>query len=873
MDLQQVLTDDDIRAMDNRAPAQPRAVPQPLIPRTATPQTPAQESQSAASAAASAANANRTTAITPAEVAGQNLENQGRQRELQMPAGMSDATTAIARDRVIAARQLREQLRQAEANFRPYEGTTTLGEMIPFVNTTGLATAESSYQRMMPLIRRLFRSPDASTTEQENAYYEALIPSVHAYDTDNRQRIDNLYRMLDSLESEYSNVLPAGERRPVLGGAQVQAPAPVNPNLVQPGESMGQVGNLPPLTDSERAANAGGNQLDNSGGLYLTQQDRTRADQIASHTTAMARAGKTPEEINQWLATQGIQPISPDAATMLNNYRRQRRTQDFPGFSPNYVPTGRTDPNLTTGVANTSYGAGVIAAGDALTFGLLDNATADPERTRAGMELLREEHPIASTIGEAAGSLVPGAAIERGVGYGLRALNELRGGSTIARLGGELRTVGEMAQRPLGNAIYGGAYGMGSADEGNRFAGGMRGALLSIAGGEVGDRATAGLGRAFTGTRDAGVRYLTERGIPVTIGQIASRGGIAARTLTRVENALESVPWLGEAIRQRRMEGVRAVNEAAFDDALSSIGGTTGGNVGEEGVQRAQAAVGNAYDQALNNVRVSADNDFVTEMGAAINLGKELPTDLQAHFRNFIETRLAHEMADGELTGLGYQALRQELREERAAIRGQLGARAYGTAIKRVEGALERLVQRGAPDAVPALRAADQAYRHTRVVEGAVGRAINNKQEGGVFTPAQLGLEARTNANRFGNNAATTNRPFYELQRNAQNVLPSTLPNSGTADRTWVLAAFPAIASGAAYQTGLVDEKTAALFAGLGLPYTRHGQQLFQKMLVSRPDRVRRVGEAILRQRGLVGRAGGGAINPVTDETPSPTPP
>lgn len=844
------------------APQEP-AVPRVIVPRQATPQTPEQAASSSASAASSAASANRIQAMTQPEVQGQQLQNQTRQRELQVPAGMSDATVGQARDRVIAARQLRQQLQRTNDLFRPYEGTTSLGELIW---SPGVQNFQDQAQSMMPLVRRLFRSPDASTTEQENAYYEALLPNWHATDVNNRRRIDQLNQMLDALEEEYGRVLPEGERRPVQSSTQSELPSPVDPNRVQPGESMGQVGNLPivPMDTPN-----GQNQLDNEGGTYLTDEDRRLAGVVTALANSRLSADQTIAQINNLLRTHGRFPLDSAGEQSIRNARQNRSRH--PGFAP--TPSGHSDPNLVTGVANTDYGAGVISAGDALLAGNLDSLTSDPERTRAGMELLRENHPISSVIGEAAGSLLPGAAAERAVGYGARLLNRVRGIETLSRGSGELRTIGEMVRRPLGNAAYGGAYGAGSSDD-DRMGGAFRGALLSAAGGEAGDRATAGVGRALTGARNEASRYLTERGIPLTIGQIGANGGVVGRTLSRVESALESVPLLGNAIRARRADSFRAMNEAAFSDALSSIGGPTTREVGEQGVEAARGAVGRAYNDALRDVRVRADDDpaFVNEMRAAMDLGSRLPDDLRAHFDNFVENRLAHELVDGELTGEGYQALRQELREDRMAVKGQLGARRYVTAVRRLEGALERLVQRGAPDAVPALQAADRAYRRTRVVEGAVGRSINNQGEGGVFTPAQLGLEARTNARRFGGDEATTNRPFYELQRNSQNVLPSNVPNSGTADRAWVLQAFPAIVAGGAYQTGLVDKNTAALFAGLGLPYTRRGQQMLQKLLVNRPDRVRQIGEAILRQRGLGARAGAGAVNPITDQTRSPLP-
>ena len=61
-----------------------------------------------------------------------------------------------------------------------------------------------------------------------------------------------------------------------------------------------------------------------------------------------------------------------------------------------------------------------------------------------------------------------------------------------------------------------------------------------------------------------------------------------------------------------------------------------------------------------------------------------------------------------------------------------------------------------------------------------MGRGMNTE---GVFTPAQLGMASRQNAKKFGGNYASPSRPFFDLQRAGQQVLPSKIPDSGTAGR------------------------------------------------------------------------------------------
>lgn len=193
-------------------------------------------------------------------------------------------------------------------------------------------------------------------------------------------------------------------------------------------------------------------------------------------------------------------------------------------------------------------------------------------------------------------------------------------------------------------------------------------------------------------------------------------------------------------------------------------------------------------------------------------------------------------------------------------MRGQPRAHDFARAVRQAEGALESMVRRQAPDVVPALNRADQAYGRSRVVENAVSAGQNT---GGVFTPAQLGQAARSNARRFGGNQATTQRPFFDLQRNAQDVLPSTVPNSGTADRAMAAALIPAATGAAAYEMDYLSPQNAALLGALGLPYTRAGARALQTLVAHRPEVVRRAGEALISRQRIGGTLARGSAIPL----------
>ena len=181
-----------------------------------------------------------------------------------------------------------------------------------------------------------------------------------------------------------------------------------------------------------------------------------------------------------------------------------------------------------------------------------------------------------------------------------------------------------------------------------------------------------------------------------------------------------------------------------------------------------------------------------------------------------------------------------------------------------VTGALDGLVGRTNPDVLPAYQAANKSYGNVMTLKDAVSRSRNGTRSGeaGIFAPSQLNDAAESTAKKFGNRGGTTQRPFYELGEAGQKVLPSNIGNSGTVDRALATAALPAALGGAGYATGLVEPETAALIAGAGLPFTKTGQQITQKALLARPEKLKQLGEEIIRRRRIGGMFGGAAMIP-----------
>jgi hypothetical protein len=320
---------------------------------------------------------------------------------------------------------------------------------------------------------------------------------------------------------------------------------------------------------------------------------------------------------------------------------------------------------------------------------------------------------------------------------------------------------------------------------------------------------------------------------------------------------------IGDIVNARRGEGLNAFNGAAFDDALAPIGATTNGVIGAPGVGLAQDATRQGYRGALSGVSVTPDAPFATDMGNALAAGRSIPRTGD-EFGAVVDRRVAplFNSPTGAIDGPGIQDILQTVKKTDFG-NDAMGGMA-GDALNGVGDAVRGLVGRQAPEAIGNLQNADRAYRLTGIVRDAVNAARNGSRSGEVqtFVPSQLADSAAANARRFDGTQATTSQPFYDLTTAGQRVLPSKIPDSGTAGRL-AMASLPLVAGGTGGGVGYLggDAKSGAGLGVLGALAlaaggTRTGQRALTAALLDRPDFAVRIGNQIYRRQGMFGSAG-----------------
>lgn len=554
----------------------------------------------------------------------------------------------------------------------------------------------------------------------------------------------------------------------------------------------------------------------------------------------MIRSGADERQVRQYLNTirtgmgdqaQGI----GDAITFSRQYPRDPLNIDLETV---WKPAGGVSQALGT-VGMSAPGAYAIGAADLFSGGYLDNLTGNPAATRAAMEGVQDMNPWAYTAGQVTG----------GIGAGLL------GEAALARAG-----LSGLAQMRAGDALLGAYYGSGTADEGDivdRALGGAGGTIEGLLGGAAGRTISRAGGRMLAGVRDMDTRALDAAGVPMTIGQMLGGG------VKRFEDRIAGLPVVGDQIAARRREGIEGFNRAAMSEALSPIGGTVNGQIGEAGVQNAHDQISAAYRSALGGSQVFPDAQFTTDLSAAARQVGDIPR-VGPEVSDSIAAILSRDYVspNGGLTGENLQPILQELRGLRSGYAGDPLGNRVGEGVRSVEDALAGVFNRQAPDVMPAFNAANEAYRNQSVIDDAVLKALNS---GGTFTPAQLGIAARTNTAKFGGKraAAEGDRPFYELQRAGQEVLPSEIPDSGTAGRWLIPATAMGLGGGSAYavQDGDAEARAgssaatgviAALLAAA--PYSAGARNGLQRALMAeRPTAMANAGDVLVNNDRIAG--------------------
>lgn len=451
-------------------------------------------------------------------------------------------------------------------------------------------------------------------------------------------------------------------------------------------------------------------------------------------------------------------------------------------------------------------------------------AIADRQAAQAEAEKTQRPGELGKIGGEIAGTL-PLALIPGGAATGMASKLPMIG-SVAARLAPTAATLAE-----------GAGAGALLTDNPDSAAQVGQDALTGAIGGYVGGKVLGALGNAATPVLKPAVQRLIDAGVPLTPGQIS--GG----AVKRVEDALQSWPVLGDAIKSAQRRSMEGFNTAAANEALSHIGETVPRNVkaGRDTIAHVESRLSDAYDQIKPQLSADLDTPFIQGMAnirqsIAPEALDALPT-FDRVLKDEVLRRVAASptgMLDGQAAKDAQTAIGQEIAgmapspdpKTRAVVKG----------LRSLQDELSAsLMRNSSPGAASRLSDINAGYaRYARLRDAS---ASASEKEGGLFTPYKLSQAAKKGDKSVGKGSfAKGGALMQDLASAGEQVLPSTVPDSGTAMRLLV-SELPMLVGFGAESQHYFPQLAGTMIAGgvAGLPYTGLGQRLTQKALTRRP--------------------------------------
>lgn len=333
------------------------------------------------------------------------------------------------------------------------------------------------------------------------------------------------------------------------------------------------------------------------------------------------------------------------------------------------------------------------------------------------------------------------------------------------------------------------------------------------------------------------VALLNKEGVQLTPGQM--RGG----TLRGAEDAGTSLPFVGNAIADRRAEGIQTFNRAVVNRALKPIGKSLPSDIqtGTDAVKYAGDLLSAGYENAIPGKVIRADPGFADDVQRAFVGADTLTPASRKRLTTILDQRVTSRLpADGSMDGRLYKKIQSELDSEVARFSKATDPdhRAIGGVIEGVQAAIENAAKRQDPQFASRIASLDRGWAELGRIETAAAKSTDLS---GVFTPKQYAEAIRSGDTRVRNRGVARGEALsQDLARAGARVLPSQMPDSGTAGRSFwgAVATTPGAVIGAITGGGLGAASgiagTGATLAAASRIYTPEAVQAANRALTAK---------------------------------------
>lgn len=402
-------------------------------------------------------------------------------------------------------------------------------------------------------------------------------------------------------------------------------------------------------------------------------------------------------------------------------------------------------------------------------------------------------------------------------------------GSTAGKITGGVIGTLPTAMLPGGPLVQGALSGGLLTDKKD-----AQGVLTDMAVGAVssklGDKAARGIARVVSPKVAPVVQRLKDYGVLMTPGQIlGATNSKVGGMLKGVEDRLTGVPFLGDVVTGARRRSVETFNRAALNQSLKPIGKSLpkGGPIGNEGIAKVERELGKAYDEVLPKLNAVGDTRFADDLVKIHAKAKTMAPDRAKQFDAILNDLGRFWKPGNSITGKDLKAIESRLGERirNYGSGADPDARDLANILGEVQSSLRSMAARQNPSQAAKLKAINAGWAQFTRLQKAASSATKD----GVFTPNQLSVAARV-MDKSGRKAATARGDalMQRFAQDAQSVLPSSVPDSGTAGRLMM-----GLGVG-----GYFNPATAAAGGAAMLPYTKGGQKAFEWLLTGRQGPV-----------------------------------
>jgi len=531
-----------------------------------------------------------------------------------------------------------------------------------------------------------------------------------------------------------------------------------------------------------------------------TYQDAT-PDQIAEYEANQRRSQADRQARVERQADPQYQAAMADAQRGSANVPDQLRAFGLGGTLGFLTDINATAQGALQGLEN----AGRNVSGQPIEYSAAMAAQAARDSERDAQARFAAENPLQNF-----GLQVAGGLFTPGIGQAGRFIENAQGAARLGRAAG------------VGTGV-GVASGIGNS-QGNlveRLPDAATSGLIGAGTGVIGQRALDAVSSRIAGQGGGAARRLSRAGVDLTPGQMVAETPVVGQFVRNLEDVAGGFNPLMAGVRNRQNQ---QVVRAAGNEALAPIGETLpkDARTGYQVAQRVSKVLGDRYDQVTSGITARVDPQFTQDFsGLMARAGTVLDDSNLGRLERILRDKVYGEIdATGTLSGPNFKRIETALRQqsERASRpTSTLADNDLAEMIDESRDVVRDLIARQYPAAADEITNLNRGWANYKRIERAVTGSAGFSREG-TPTPGEL---SQTVANMSSNSQIANERALLQgLATDARTVLPSTVPDSGTAQKTVLAASAGALGTGA---VAAINPTLAGLIAAGAVVYSRPG--------------------------------------------------